>query len=33
MQPQKTSLMLDNLLRDATAQQAADLLSFLQSLK
>ena len=33
LQPQKTSLMPDNLLRDATAQQAADLLTFLQSLK
>lgn len=31
--PQKTSLMPDNLLRDATPQQAADLLAFLQSLK
>jgi putative heme-binding domain-containing protein len=30
---QKTSLMPDQLLRDATAQQAADLLTFLQSLK
>ena len=33
MQAQKISLMPDNLLRDATAQQAADLLAFLQSLK
>lgn len=33
IQPQKTSLMPDQLLRDATAQQAADLLAFLQSLK
>lgn len=33
LQPQKTSLMPDQLLRDATAQQAADLLAFLQSLR
>lgn len=33
LQPQKASLMPDNLLRDATPQQAADLLAFLQSLK
>jgi len=33
LQAQKTSLMPDNLLRDATPQQAADLLAFLQSLK
>lgn len=33
LQAQKTSLMPDQLLREATAQQAADLLAFLQSLK
>ncbi len=33
LQAQKISLMPDQLLRDATAQQAADLLAFLQSLK
>lgn len=33
LQAQKTSLMPEHLLRDATAQQAADLLSFLQTLK
>jgi putative heme-binding domain-containing protein len=33
LQTQKTSLMPDQLLRDATPQQAVDLLSFLQSLK
>ncbi len=31
--PQRTSLMPDRLLRDLTAQQAADLLSWLESLK
>ena len=31
--PQKTSLMPDGLLADLTAQQAADLLAFLESLK
>lgn len=31
--PQKASLMPDGLLRDLTAQQAADLLAFLESLK
>jgi putative heme-binding domain-containing protein len=33
LQAQKTSLMPDQLLRDATAQQAADLVAFLKSLK
>jgi putative heme-binding domain-containing protein len=33
LQAQKTSLMPDNLLRDATPQQAGDLLAFLRSLK
>jgi putative heme-binding domain-containing protein len=33
LQAQKTSLMPEQLLRDATAQQAADLLAFLHSLK
>jgi putative heme-binding domain-containing protein len=33
MQPQKKSLMPDLLLRDLTAEQAADLLEFLASLK
>ena len=33
LQAQKVSLMPEQLLRDATAQQAADLLAFLQSLK
>jgi putative heme-binding domain-containing protein len=32
-EPQKKSLMPDSLLRDLTAEQAADLLAFLQSLK
>ncbi len=33
LKAQKTSLMPEHLLRDATAQQAADLLIYLQSLK
>ncbi|MDA0285224.1 MAG: PQQ-dependent sugar dehydrogenase, partial [Planctomycetota bacterium] len=33
MYPQRTSLMPDRLLRDLTAQQAADLLTWLESLK
>jgi putative heme-binding domain-containing protein len=33
LQAQKTSLMPEQLLRDATAQQAADLVAFLKSLK
>jgi hypothetical protein len=32
-QPQKKSLMPDDLLRDLTADQAADLLAYLESLK
>ena len=32
-EPQKKSLMPDNLLRDLTEEQAADLLAFLESLK
>jgi uncharacterized repeat protein (TIGR03806 family) len=33
LEPQKKSLMPDSLLRDLTAEQAADLLAFLESLK
>ncbi len=32
-EPQKKSLMPDGLLRDLTAEQAADLLAYLESLK
>jgi putative heme-binding domain-containing protein len=32
-EPQKKSLMPDSLLRDLTAEQAADLLAYLESLK
>ncbi len=32
-EPQKKSLMPDGLLKDLTAEQAADLLAFLESLK
>jgi hypothetical protein len=33
MAPQKTSIMPEQLLRDLTAEQAADLVDFLASLK